>query len=175
MCAESQHRDDRPAAVAQFRTIDVLCGLSGLAIVVFHVRVDLWVGWREISAHPLHYGLFDRVAACLALPTVFLGEAVMMFFILSGFCIHWPHAVSRKKPVLKTYARRRFFRIYPPYLVALLLSIGIDVAVQRIAGGPGSAWSKYVESIGMVQNYTASPGQVRSNPPLWSLPVEVEL
>jgi len=44
---------------------------------------------------------------------------VPIFFVISGFCIHLSHARS-KETGFKRFFIRRFFRIYPPYLVALL-------------------------------------------------------
>jgi peptidoglycan/LPS O-acetylase OafA/YrhL len=45
---------------------------------------------------------------------------VAMFFVVSGFCIHLSHARSNSRSWVE-FSRRRFFRIYPPYLLSLLV------------------------------------------------------
>ncbi len=45
---------------------------------------------------------------------------VPIFFVISGFCIHLSHERSARKD-FTTFFIRRFFRIYPAYLVALLV------------------------------------------------------
>ena len=68
-----------------FQWIDFLRGIAALGIVLFHVRVDLWVGWEAIHHTPGHFSKFDHLAALLALPTPFFGSAVMLFFLSAGF------------------------------------------------------------------------------------------
>ena len=46
----------------------------------------------------------------------FIGVAI--FFLVSGFCIHLSHARSKRQEY-KVFFVRRFFRIYPPYFLAL--------------------------------------------------------
>lgn len=48
-------------------------------------------------------------------------EAVMIFFILSGFVIHYSFKTSRDKS-FQTYFEKRFFRIYVPLIIVLLTS-----------------------------------------------------
>jgi peptidoglycan/LPS O-acetylase OafA/YrhL len=45
---------------------------------------------------------------------------VAIFFVVSGFCIHLSHQRSREKGYV-TFFIRRFFRLYPAYLVAVLI------------------------------------------------------
>src|SRR5205823_12885180 len=51
---------------------------------------------------------------------------VELFFVISGFCMYY--AWAKKSDLVNgfrfgDYFRRRFWRIYPPYFVALILSI----------------------------------------------------
>lgn len=152
--------------------IDFLRGISAFAVVLFHVRVDLWVGWNEISSHPQNYGLVERIVSLLSLPLPFFGYAVMMFFLVSGFCIHYPYANSERELKLKSYFIRRFFRIYPPYIAVIFLGL-LSEQLTHFLGQSSSSIKTVVQSIFMTQNYGS--GQMVSNPSLWSLPVEVEL
>lgn len=160
---------------SHFEWIDFLRGLSALVIVLFHVRVDLWVGWVAIATQPEAYSLFDRAAAWLSIPLPFLDSAVMLFFIVSGFCIHYPYAASDRSLELTSYSIRRFFRIYPPYLAAVLFSLLIEgflsLHLQQEVSSPGTM----LKTLFMLQNYGQDAGQLFSNVSLWSLPVEVEL
>jgi peptidoglycan/LPS O-acetylase OafA/YrhL len=155
--------------------IDFLRGVSALGVVLFHSRVDLWVGFREIRASPGGYSPIDRVLSWLSLPVSQFGYLVMLFFVISGFCIHLPYAGERTALKLRTYVQRRFFRIYPPYAVVVLLGLLVEMAF-RAAGQPREGESGItLASLMMVQNYLFHGGQVPSNPSLWSIPVEVEL
>ncbi|MCE0483365.1 MAG: acyltransferase [Methylacidiphilales bacterium] len=47
---------------------------------------------------------------------------VALFFVISGFCIHLSHVKSGEKG-FRIFFVRRFFRIYPPYLIAFLFFV----------------------------------------------------
>jgi peptidoglycan/LPS O-acetylase OafA/YrhL len=99
----------------------------------------------------------------------------MLFFVISGFCIHLPQA-ARDTPVqLRSYCLRRFFRIFPPYVATLVFCLLVEMAFRLSDQPRGSSAGIFVASFTMVQNYVFQGGQVPSNPSLWSIPVEVEL
>jgi peptidoglycan/LPS O-acetylase OafA/YrhL len=155
--------------------IDFLRGLSALAIVLFHVRVNLWVGWVAIHTQPGAYSPFDRAAAWLSVLTPFFGSAVMLFFLVSGFCVHYPYAGAGRGLDILPYARRRFVRIYPPYLMAVVLTVLVEWVLGRYYQGQSSSAATVLRSAFMLQNFGAQAGQMAANPSLWSLPVEAEL
>ena len=68
--------------------IDVLRGVAALGVAWYHSRVDLWVGFKAIQADPEAYSVFDWGLSFLSLPISQMGSMVMLFFVLSGFCIH---------------------------------------------------------------------------------------
>ena len=158
-----------------FPWIDFLRGVSVLGIVLYLVRVDLWVGWVAISTQPESFSIFDRAAALLSIPIPFLRPAVMLFFLVSGFCIHYPYAASGRSWELKSYTIRRFLRIYPPYLAAVVFGVLIEGILSHYFDQEVSPVAKVLQTVFMVQNYSSDGGQMYSNPALWSLPVEVEL
>ena len=134
--------------------IDVLRGIAALGVAWFHSRVDLWVGFREIRANPDEYSALDRWLSMLSLPVSQLGSLVMLFFVLSGFCIHLPLAGKGRSPDLASYAIRRGFRIYPAYFATLVfcyLSAMILSLSLGTASGTGSESTKYVTSALMLK------------------------
>ncbi len=56
---------------------------------------------------------------------------VIVFFVISGFCIHFPFAGSNRRPRLKEFYTRRFLRLLVPVAIAIPLSglIGVELAL----------------------------------------------
>jgi peptidoglycan/LPS O-acetylase OafA/YrhL len=156
------------------RDLDALRGLAALAVVLFHVRVPLWAGWTVITSSP-GYSAFDRALAWLSPPMALFGSAVMLFFVVSGFAIHYPNAAAGSTLDVGPYAVRRLLRIYPPYLAAVLLTIVAEHAALALGAVEPSTAAKAAASALMAQNYLSPAGQMVGNPSLWSLPVEIEL
>ena len=154
--------------------MDALRGLSCLGIVLYHVRVDLWIGWWRIRSSPEEYSQFAKAMAWLSIPTPFFGFAILLFFLISGFCIHYPNTLPNAKPKWNDYFIRRFWRIYPPYLAALALTAGISYLCHVQWGG--STWDpeRILRVATLSQNYPPGGGQFLSNPSLWTIPLEVE-
>jgi len=102
--------------------LDYLRGIAILAVFLFHClepnplpgkSIELsWNGWfRDFNVQHSFYPV-------LPLTIGWIGVAI--FFVVSGFCIHLSHEKSREKD-FGIFFIRRFFRIYPPYLAALLI------------------------------------------------------
>ena len=154
--------------------IDFLRGLSCIGVLLYHIRVDLWIGWWRITSYPNEYSSFARVMAWLSVPTPFMGYAVVLFFLISGFCIHYPNTYEKIKPNWKTYLVRRFWRIYPAYFAALLLTAGISYLCLTFWGDKTWDVSKIFRVATLTQNYPPENGQFLSNPSLWTIPLEIE-
>ena len=115
------------------RFLDTLRGFSALMVFVGHSRWLLWEGYAEgYVKHPeLYNGIEKGVVYFLSLFR-FGHESVIFFFVLSGFVIHLRYSKKlsfTKQPVsfdYKDYFYRRFHRIYPPFIFALVLTYGID-------------------------------------------------
>jgi peptidoglycan/LPS O-acetylase OafA/YrhL len=168
----------QPKQHQHFFWIDALRGYASLAIVLFHVNAILWVGNQYIKAHADHYSAFDQKCALFSLPFQYGYSAVILFFLISGFCIHWPYA-NHKRLVVREYAKRRFFRIFPPYLLAVALSaLGLTFVHPALIAPPRTIGLSFI----MLQNYDFShlhyPNfwemQIPTNSALWSLPIEAE-
>lgn len=155
-------------------SIDLLRGLSCIGVLLYHIRVDLWIGWWRIRSYPEEYSSFAKAMAWLSIPTPFLGYAVLLFFLISGFCIHYPNTLPNTQPNWKNYLLRRFWRIYPTYFIALTLTACISYCCYLMWGDTTWNIERIFRVVTLSQNYPPGNGQFLSNPSLWTIPLEVE-
>ncbi len=91
---------------------------------------------------------------------------VVYFFILSGFVLTWS---ARSGDRVGAFWRRRFVKIYPNYLVALIAGIVVAVAVE------GAAFDRKTAVVDLFLLQSWSPYEATRftyNGPLWSLSCE---
>lgn len=153
-----------------------------------HLRGIIFVGWGALPAS-------SRTIFVLALYTctAFFHEAVIVFFVLSGFLIAGPN-IDRVRLVLfspKSYGIDRFTRIYVTAVPALFLTLGADAIGRGMLSWTGfysglnmlfherfpgvvaqqSNFRDFLGNLAMLQPiYVPVFG---SNFPLWSLSYEV--
>lgn len=154
--------------------IDFLRGISCIGILLYHVRVDLWVGWREIQNNPGEYSTFTKAVAWLSTPAPFMGYAILLFFLISGFCIHYPNTNFPRKLCWKTYFIRRFLRIYPTFFCAILTSAVLSYIFHSVWGDRDWNLNRIFAVLTLSQNYPPHIGQFLTNPSLWTIPLEFE-
>ena len=152
--------------------VDALRGAACLWVLLHHSleHYPVAAGWAHL---PLR--------ALVALANIgWLG--VSLFLVLSGFCLYYP--LARRAPLseisldVKAFAKRRAWRILPPYYVAMLVYI---VALEWIAfehhaplswALPG--WKDIGAHILMLHNLMSSTlGTI--NAAFWSLALESQL
>jgi len=81
---------------------------------------------------------------------VFLGSlfnspaAVIVFFVISGFCIHYPYS-REGNPNLLSYFLRRIFRILPPLIAIAWVGHGVGLPMTLLS--QGILWSVVCELI----------------------------
>ena len=97
-----------PSGGTRFASLDGLRALAALAVAFNHLPT-----WQPHYVFA-HYG----------------GAAVNIFFCLSAFLLYYPHVVG-KAPDARTYYWRRAWRIYPAYLVALLVGALVTVVIGK--------------------------------------------
>jgi peptidoglycan/LPS O-acetylase OafA/YrhL len=152
--------------------LDYLRGIAILAVLFFHTLSHAfgydelpWSGWlRGFSVHTSFLWL---------LPFCYGGKAgVAIFFVVSGFCIHMSFQQQGQR--WGGFFIRRFFRIYPPYLAALIFSIIVILSYSRLDFQGWEVWRQWLTHLFLVHN--ASPQTLISiNSPFWSLAVEAQL
>jgi peptidoglycan/LPS O-acetylase OafA/YrhL len=156
------------------RRLDFLDSIRAVAILLvlgFHavgasVGLDRlpWHGWfPDFSAQPALLGLY---------PLTFGGVGVPIFFAVSGFCIHLSHRQSGESGFRAFYLRRAF-RIYPPYLVALVL-FALFFPLTRLDLATDAARWQLAAHAGLFHNL-ASPWFFGINPSFWSIAAEAQL
>jgi peptidoglycan/LPS O-acetylase OafA/YrhL len=96
-------------------------------------------------------------------------EAVILFFLMSGFVIQYSY--RQKKITFSNYFKKRFFRIYPLFLVAILL-----VFIHNIISGFTIDIKTLLGNLLMLQDVESlKPGTIvdtYGNSALWSLSYE---
>lgn len=96
----------------------------------------------------------------------FASTGVDLFFVLSGY-VFAPYILSHKPLTWTSHLVRRFFRLYPLYLTALLV-----YALQR--GGMSETWVEFTRHLVMAHTLGGLDTAFYFNPAFWSLPPEVE-
>lgn len=166
----------------RLQVIDVLRGVAALAVLILH-----------IPHRSPDYGQAGSWSNWLLLPIEFGGLGVTLFILLSGFCIHANTLRSASSPAAALQPRwgafwkRRFVRLYPPYVAAMLLSLGVLAFIWWRCGPVHSLTRGYAEygwsrlgsdllaHLLMVHNLTADFALSLGNGPLWSLGMEEQL
>ncbi len=110
-----------------FDILESLRGLASLYVCIGHARALLWIGGEHyLKLHPREtLAWTDYLLLGMNMLTRLSTEFVIVFFVLSGFSI--AHSLRNSKAPGAFY-KRRFVRLYPPYLLALLwatLTIGL--------------------------------------------------
>lgn len=126
-----------------------------------------------------HLGHGHLVGSYLWPFTFFGNEAVMAFFVLSGFVIAF--VTDEREQTLAIYATARLARLYSVILPAMTLTLILDAIGQSInaesylhshAASGGSALSGYLFSITMLNKSWGIDQHFGSNGAYWSIPYE---
>ena len=139
----------------RLRQLDGLRGFTA-TYVVFHN----WAGSTTTLPVWLQKGLLS-----------FGQEAVMVFFLLSGFVIYWS-SIGRSRQSFYQYFIRRFRRIYFPFLAAIVLVFLIAISNngwRAIIGDP-DFWPTLAGNLIMTQELSALKPGTWFNPFLGNLP-----
>lgn len=139
----------------RFHELDSMRGLAALVVVFHHFHLMFYrhtftTGWPWFFLHPFVAG----------------HEAVMFFFVLSGFVLTLP-LVRGQGQDYSIYIRRRVLRIYAPYIVALCLSVVTGFLLWKAPVTIGSLVQQFV----FIGNYDF----YRYNMAFWSLVYEMRI
>jgi peptidoglycan/LPS O-acetylase OafA/YrhL len=138
-----------------FHALGASCGIDHLN----------WNGWLQDFHHASRTFL-------LLLPAGFGWSGVSIFFVVSGFCIHLSHERSKVKS-FKVFFARRFFRIYPPYFVALLF-FALFFPLTRLKMNSLDDFAQLGSHLYLLHNFDQR-SFFGINPAFWSIAVEAQL
>jgi len=167
-----------------FDILESLRGLAALYVCIGHSRANLWIGGEKyLELHPRStLGISDYLLLGMNMLTRLSTEFVIVFFVLSGFSI--AHSLRKNKEAAPFY-KRRFIRLYPPYVTALLwamLVLGIIrwIMPQLADGTYATANLDRLKESGQLYNWKVILQNLIYLPqldgilrPFWSLTMEV--
>lgn len=148
--------------------LDGLRGLAVLAVVLFHHRL-------ESESFPVRSELYTLLA-----PSRFGYLGVHLFLVLSGFCLtHSLIGRARKgrSPSLGRYFRDRWWRIAPPYYMAMLVYLAFAVLQRHWGLSPIRPEPVGARQIGVHLAFLHGlwPETLEAiNSPFWSLSLEFQ-
>ncbi|CAN5342988.1 acyltransferase [soil metagenome] len=138
-------------------------------------RLDALTGLRWLAAFWVfgyHMQVFGALPAPFDIPLRLGFLGVTFFFVLSGFVLTWSMRPSLR---VSTFYTRRFARIWPSHIVALLLAIPVFYTLAQ----PDHSWVKPLSipllllSVVLVQGFSRDPAVLFSgNPAAWTLSCE---
>ena len=149
--------------------IDVLRGVAILLVFTGHCLVAIFGEYDIIdfsqSGFLIDISRFAPGRVVLNLTPWGMGmHGVTLFLVISGFLIHWGFLKSGASFRLSEFFSKRFWRIYPPYLVAL--------AVFGFSLGTGGAFN-LLTHLTLTHNFF-NRSLYAINPSFWSLGLEVQ-
>src|SRR5438477_1992376 len=136
--------DPNPKPLGPIQTSNPTARVAGLDSIRFVAAI--WVVMSH-GAAPLKPLFSDPVARLISggFSSSFNGiAAVMVFFVVSGLCIHLPYVNAQSLPVME-FLLRRYIRIGLP-LLAILLTI-VVLGGKAYEAGDAVLWSVYAELV----------------------------
>jgi peptidoglycan/LPS O-acetylase OafA/YrhL len=159
--------------------LDSLRGYAACAVVLDHFVFVF--GPRTLSSGQRQISTLFKIVEISPLHLLIAGhEAVMLFFLLSGFVLSLPYW-RQASPPYGRFLIKRVCRLYVPYLVALLLACSANYFLSGVTP-TASDWFNHVwrsppdkhsilQHVLMIGNYNFS----RYNTAFWSLVYEARI
>ncbi|MBK8476788.1 MAG: acyltransferase [Opitutaceae bacterium] len=139
--------------------LDAIRGVAALAVFIHHYSQQFLDG--------SNVGAIGCVFSYLGV------WGVGVFFVLSGFCIHWSTLTSKggiRSFNFRTYIIRRFFRIYPALILCLLVCaiLGFYWQTNNISR---PSWGAFWRHAALLSTFSAG-SRVAINSVVWSVVIE---
>jgi peptidoglycan/LPS O-acetylase OafA/YrhL len=150
--------------------LDGLRALAAMYVVCSHVWLEIW---------PIYYDRAPSGLLYYATHWLFYGHyAVVLFIVLSGYCLMLPVIRSSSEFKLSIFLKRRSKRILPPYYFALIFSLLL--IWMAIGQHTGTHWDislpvtrrGFLAHLFMLHDL-ATPGEI--NYVFWSIAVEFQI
>ena len=116
--------------LTRLRGLDALRGIAALGVVFYHAV--------EQGEKALPQNLLQYPVRAIQFASSFAYIGVFLFFVISGFCIHLQWAKARAagtEPDIRfgAFWKRRLRRLYPPYIIALVLFLVLAASTATIS------------------------------------------
>ena len=142
--------------------LDLIRFLAALTVFIVHANYDRFTGGLPFFWHLSSLG----------------NDAVMVFFVLSGFVI--AYVASEKETTLREYSASRFARLYSVAVPALILTVLLDWIGSRVNYSLYAGWWfqsddpiwRFVVNLFFVNELWFNSIRPFSNGPYWSLGYE---
>ena len=152
----------------RYLELDSLRGLAAFSVLLYHFSC-IWFGtpaFRALRISPAHILVAGH-------------EAVVFFFLLSGFVLCVPFSSSRP-PSYPAYLTQRLIRIYLPYAAAIVVALALDNCFYSSAR-TGNFWldqtwtQKPTRSMLKSLLLTMSLYGTQVNTAIWSVLLEIRI
>jgi peptidoglycan/LPS O-acetylase OafA/YrhL len=155
---------------SRLRGLDALRGIAALAVVSYHV---VGANPKPGTGGPLSWLVVPYLHAI-----TFGYCSVFLFFVISGFCIHlqWTRATAAGPDPNIDFGgfwKRRLRRLYPPYLIALVLYLSIAALTSDVHVTPFYIWDVLTHTVMLHNLDTRTVYSI--NGVFWTLAIEEQL
>lgn len=162
--------------------LDSVRGIAALQVVIHHSMLIVPVFWASVHGSWNEAAGVSQVFIYSPLHFFWVGhEPVILFFVLSGFVLTIPYTRT-SLPDYKSFFVKRFFRIYMPYVTALLLGAAGNMIFNdhaRISGLSdwfNDIWNSPIEASDWKDYFLLFPGNFHNIvTSLWTIPVEIKI
>lgn len=159
----------------RIKQLDSLRGLAAITVVLCHFTNVFPLFYEEGSS------IFRELKSTPLSIFVAGHEAVIFFFILSGFVLSLPF-YSCKNTGYFEFLTKRIFRVYIPYICAVFTGIFLSIflynkPIEEFSSWFNSVWSMPL-TIGLIVDHILLIGSFKNgsiNPVLWSLVHEMRI
>ncbi len=177
--------------VKSTKFLDTFRGIAAIYVLLHHARWLLTENFSNRQRLQFNHSLLEKYVAYFFSIFRFGHEMVILFFVLSGFVIHFSvlKMLKRNKTInWKAYIIKRANRIYPPFLLALFITGVVDFIGYKICGfsfyRTGSSYfslvinkentsiTNFLGNLINLQNLVNGVMPFGSNKALWSLGYE---
>jgi peptidoglycan/LPS O-acetylase OafA/YrhL len=165
---------EAPTESRRLYQLDSLRGIAALCVVLHHL---FWLWGDEVLSRSS--ASFRGLIKILLQPIAAGHEAVILFFLLSGLVLSIPALQGKPQPY-PVFLIRRVFRIYFPYLIALMLAvIGDSLLSGSVTGSDWfhKSWLTPPHRSDVLQHiaFLGSFNTDLFDPPIWSLVHEMRI
>ncbi|WP_409305547.1 acyltransferase family protein [Peribacillus sp. SCS-155] len=162
----------------RFRQLDSLRGLAAITVMMSHFFEIFPIFIANTYAENTSINILKYSPVHI----IYAGhEAVIFFFILSGFVLSLPF-YSQRQPDYPVYVTKRIFRIYVPYVVSVIIAVILNLSISGngingLSDWINSVWSLPVDWVTFFGHilFIGSFDNAEFNPVYWSLVHEMRI